>query len=334
MLWKWEEGDARLGLSPVNVKAHLLIDCCITGILTPAAGRATHQLPGPRVVDGVLPAGRVLLVGRFILGARHGDIFFFFWVAVGPNMCGFFSLKKRQKRAAGDVVRRRSRRGGGEWSGRCRERESRRREMLCWNKKTRRGRWGRERGGGISDVHTSPVVEADAVRPDGCTLANDGETHGDAPLRAQIINRAHTIFLIIDYIIKATCDWEQAGVSILCGVSAGCGNLPQTRGKRKKCAVFSVKPNDFRTHWICYKVFFVFCGLTVTSHIILVYSVFTTAPLRTRRARGVTKPVTNPTGQSVFRRQWMLLISLYRKHFFSAHTHTHTHTHTIPLSDS
>lgn len=29
----------------------------------------------------------------------------------------------------------------------------------------------------ISDVHTSPVVAADAVRPDGCTLANDGETH-------------------------------------------------------------------------------------------------------------------------------------------------------------
>lgn len=31
-----------------------------------------------------------------------------------------------------------------------------------------------------SDVHTSPVVAADAVRPDGCTLANDGrrtETH-------------------------------------------------------------------------------------------------------------------------------------------------------------
>lgn len=46
----------------------------------------------------------------------------------------------------------------------------------------------------ISDVHKSPVVAADAVRPDGCTLANDGETHGDAPLRAHIINRAHTIF--------------------------------------------------------------------------------------------------------------------------------------------
>lgn len=138
MLRKWEEEDARLGLSPVNVKAHLLIDCCITGILTPAAGGATHQLPGPRVVDGVLPAGRVLLAGRFILGARHGDIFF--WGCCWSKMCGFFSLKKRQKRAAGDVVRRRSRRGGGEWSGRCRERESRRREMLWWNKKTRRGR--------------------------------------------------------------------------------------------------------------------------------------------------------------------------------------------------
>lgn len=58
----------------MNVIAHLLTDCCITGILTPAAGRATQQLPGPRVVEGVLPARRVLLVGRFIFGARHGDI--------------------------------------------------------------------------------------------------------------------------------------------------------------------------------------------------------------------------------------------------------------------
>ena len=67
------------------------------GILTPAAGRATQKLPGPRVVDGVLPAGRALLVGRFILGARHGDSFFFFssppffffWVVV---VVGFFFL--------------------------------------------------------------------------------------------------------------------------------------------------------------------------------------------------------------------------------------------------
>lgn len=81
-----------MSVSPVNVKAHLLIDCCITEeILTPAAGRATQQLPGPRVVDGVLPAGHVLLVGRFILGARHGDVFFFlFFSSFWSEMCGFF----------------------------------------------------------------------------------------------------------------------------------------------------------------------------------------------------------------------------------------------------
>lgn len=45
----------------------------LAGILTPAAGRTTQQLPGPRVVDRVLPAGRVLLAGRFMLCARHGD---------------------------------------------------------------------------------------------------------------------------------------------------------------------------------------------------------------------------------------------------------------------
>lgn len=48
------------------------------GVLTPAAGRATQQLPGPRVVDGILPAGRVLLVRGFVLGARHGD-----WIGGG-----------------------------------------------------------------------------------------------------------------------------------------------------------------------------------------------------------------------------------------------------------
>lgn len=44
----------------------------MSSCLTPTAGRPTQQLPGPRVVDGVLPAGRVLLAGSFILGARHG----------------------------------------------------------------------------------------------------------------------------------------------------------------------------------------------------------------------------------------------------------------------
>lgn len=77
---QWQEEATRLGLIPVNVKAHPLIDCCITGILTPAAGRATQQLPGPRVVDGVLPAGRVLLVGRFILGACHGGLFIYLFI--------------------------------------------------------------------------------------------------------------------------------------------------------------------------------------------------------------------------------------------------------------
>lgn len=72
--------------------------------------------------------------------------------------------------------------------------------MLWWNKKNEKGKVRKGKRKKISDVHTSPVVAADAVRPDGCTLANDGETHGDAPLRAQIINIAHTIFLIINYI--------------------------------------------------------------------------------------------------------------------------------------
>lgn len=119
---KWKEEDTRLGVNPVNVKSHLLIVSCITGILTPAAGRATQHLPGPRVVEGVLPAGRALLVGRFILGARHGDFLFlssccFFFVCVfflgkGIQKCAafFFSpFKKMQKSAAGDVMRRRSR---------------------------------------------------------------------------------------------------------------------------------------------------------------------------------------------------------------------------------
>lgn len=62
-------------------------------------------------------------------------------------------------------------------------------------------------GGKISDVHTSATVAADAVRPDGCILANDEATHQDAPLRAHIINRAHTIFHIINCIVMATCVW-------------------------------------------------------------------------------------------------------------------------------
>lgn len=68
--------------------------------------------------------------------------------------------------------------------------------------------------GDVSDVHTNPVAAADAVLPDGYALVNDGETHGDAPLRAHIINRAHIIFLVINYVIMATCVWGRAGSSI------------------------------------------------------------------------------------------------------------------------
>jgi len=72
----------------VNVTAQPLIDCCVAGILTPAAGRATQHLPSPRVVERVPPAGRILLGGRFILGARHGDEGLF-----GPKRPGLSSLK-------------------------------------------------------------------------------------------------------------------------------------------------------------------------------------------------------------------------------------------------
>lgn len=61
-----------------------LRDCCAAGILTPAAGRAPQQLPGPRVVDGVLPAGHVLLGGRFILGGRHGGDALFVFLLFSP----------------------------------------------------------------------------------------------------------------------------------------------------------------------------------------------------------------------------------------------------------
>lgn len=88
--------NIRLGISSVNVKARPLIDCCVTGILTPAAGSSTQQLPGSRVVDGVLPAGHVLLVGRFILGARHGDVFFLFLFSWSQNV-PFLLPKKMQK---------------------------------------------------------------------------------------------------------------------------------------------------------------------------------------------------------------------------------------------
>lgn len=58
-------------------------------------------------------------------------------------------------------------------------------------------------------------MAADAVRPDGCALAADGETHGDAPLRARIIYRAHNIFLIADYVSAAVRLWEHAGIFVL-----------------------------------------------------------------------------------------------------------------------
>lgn len=77
-------GGVRLGGRAVNVKASPKTLLNNGGLLTPAAGRATQHLPGPRVVDGILPTGRVLLVGGFVLGARHDDfIFFLFFFLIG-----------------------------------------------------------------------------------------------------------------------------------------------------------------------------------------------------------------------------------------------------------
>lgn len=94
-------------------------------------------------------------------------------------------------------------------SGRCRKRERAEGERCSGGtekknekRKVRKGKKKKKKK--ICDVHTSPVVAADAVRPDGCTLVNDGETHGDAPLRAEIINIEHTIFLLFNYIIIDT----------------------------------------------------------------------------------------------------------------------------------
>lgn len=171
-----------------------------------------------------------------------------------------------QKSAAGDVMRRRSRRGGGEWSdqwlgrsGRCRKRESRRREMHWRRKKNREGE-GEEREKKPSDVHTSPIVAADALRPDGSTLA----TVGDATLRAHIINRAHIIFVIINYIIIALHVGEQAGISVfsLWIVAMHAARSSQS----KKCDVSSVTPRVLGVRSrLCsspvhsLRVFFCFC---------------------------------------------------------------------------
>lgn len=122
-------GGGRLGGRAVNVKASpktlLNNGGGWGGILTPAAGRATQYLPGPRVVDGILPTGRVLLVGGFVLGARHDDfifcVFFFFFLL----LIGIYGNRRRllcpppkkpqEKKGSGcDVARRRSRRA--EWA--------------------------------------------------------------------------------------------------------------------------------------------------------------------------------------------------------------------------
>lgn len=134
------------------------------GILTPAAGRATQYLPGPRVVDGILPTGRVLLVGGFVLGARHDDFIFCVFFFPPPDRdlrkSAASSMsppkktagKKGQRMRCGEAKKPASGVGGG---GRERGREE------------GRERTKREEGGGDGDVHTGPVVAADAVRPNG-----------------------------------------------------------------------------------------------------------------------------------------------------------------------
>lgn len=84
--------------------------------------------------------------------------------------------------------------GRGKEGGREREREQKRE--------------GEERER-IGDVHKCSVVAADAVRPNGCTLAND------AALRAQTVDRVHTIFFNINYTVMAECIGRRPGVSIL-----------------------------------------------------------------------------------------------------------------------
>lgn len=87
------------------------------GVLTPAAGRATQHLPGPRVVDGILPTGRVLLVGGFVLGARHDDFYLFCFVL----LVFFFPDRDLRKLAASSIPpqknRRKKRAADAMWRG-------------------------------------------------------------------------------------------------------------------------------------------------------------------------------------------------------------------------
>lgn len=103
-------------------------------------------------------------------------------------------------------------------SGRCRkrgraegERERERDALVEQEKKVRK------EGKKICDVHTGPNVAADAVRADGCRLANHGETHGDAALRALIINGARAIMLNFSFLLctlMAVPPKEEPGISI------------------------------------------------------------------------------------------------------------------------
>lgn len=111
-------------------------------------------------------------------------------------------LKKTQKKAGSgcDMVRRRSRRA--EWAV---EGEGKGRGVGEREREQKREGEERER---IGDVHKCSVVAADALRPKGCTLAND------AALRAQTVN-VHTIFFNINYTVMAECIGRRPGVSIL-----------------------------------------------------------------------------------------------------------------------
>ena len=153
-----------------------------------------------------------------------------------------------------DVARRRSRRGGGERSGRWRE-ERRERENKNEKRKVR------SRGKKSSDVHTGPVVAADAVRPDGWTWRSDAfATRGNAPLRAKIgekkrqtqslgtliwpwelyvtMRMLSDIFMSI-YRIKNICDfyWGGGGATIAVGVKQRLAKLGSTHASRSSISV-------------------------------------------------------------------------------------------------
>lgn len=97
----------------------------------------------------------------------------------------------------------------------------------------------------MCDVHTSPIVAADAAGPDGSTLVTDGDATLRT-LRAQIINIAHVICLIINHIIIALRAWEQTGISVLYKLSAGCEILQQTQGKCRNVTFSAWNQGFFR----------------------------------------------------------------------------------------